>query len=229
MPRRDDIQIVHPEAPVKHRAIKRHKSRATNHKADRPAGRRGRRLAAVVAALTVAAAAPATAYKIRAGDTLGGIASRHHTTASCLARANHITDPDQIYAGHRLRIGHCGRHDTGRARTVSRSSSRLDGGPIPTAGQWHAHTGYGHPAWDITIPGQGDCGDPVRSSRDGVAHTFYWNYSYGDHVEVADTLYGHLSAILVGNGQRVSRGQVIGRVGETGNAYGCHLHYETGR
>lgn len=214
---------------MKHRATQRHKSRATNHKADNPAGRRGRRLAAVVAALTVAVAAPAAAYRIRAGDTLAGIASRHHTTASCLARTNHIADPDRIYAGHRLRIGHCGGHAPSRAQTVSRSSSRLDGGPIPTAGQWHVNPGYGHPAWDITIPGQSDCGDPVRSSRDGVAHTFNWTYSYGKHVEVADTLYGHLSAILVANGQQVSRGQVIGRVGETGNAYGCHLHYETGR
>ena len=219
---------------MKHRATKRHKSRPTPHKADQPAGRRGRRLVLAVAALTVAAAGPAAAYKIRAGDTLGGIAARHHTTASCLARTNHLADPDRIYAGRHLVIAHCGRHVLGkqaggRGPVVSRSSSRLDAGPIPTAGEWHAHTGYGHPAWDITIPGQADCGDPVRSSRDGTARTFYWNYSYGKHVEVADTLYGHLSSIFVADGQRVSRGQVIGAVGETGNAYGCHLHYETGR
>ena len=47
-----------------------------------------------------------------------------------------------------------------------------------------------------------------------------------DHGGHTDTLYGHLSALYVREGQQVRRGQPIGAVGASGRATGSHLHYE---
>ena len=57
------------------------------------------------------------------------------------------------------------------------------------------------------------------------------NASYGncvklDHGNGYYTLYAHLSDVTVKNGQQVSKGQVIGHMGNTGNSYGTHLHFE---
>lgn len=57
------------------------------------------------------------------------------------------------------------------------------------------------------------------------------NKSYGNFVKIKHddgyyTLYAHLKDVYVNNGQRVSKGQKIGYMGNTGNAYGAHLHFE---
>ena len=74
-------------------------------------------------------------------------------------------------------------------------------------------------------------GTPVRAPADGVV-TFAGNESgYGrllqlEHSQGILTRYGHLSGFAVSEGQRVSRGQVIGYVGMSGRSTGPHLHYE---
>ena len=54
----------------------------------------------------------------------------------------------------------------------------------------------------------------------------YGNYVMISHAEGKMTVYGHLTSLTVSTGQTVSRGQVIGYVGSTGNSTGPHLHYE---
>ena len=104
---------------------------------------------------------------------------------------------------------------------------------IPAPGTRHRHSsGYPWTRWagDINVPGTRDHGNPVRSVDAGrVTAVHRWNYSYGHHVVIGDTLYAHLSRIKVAKGQRVRRGDLIGRVGSTGNSSGPHLHFESGR
>lgn len=57
------------------------------------------------------------------------------------------------------------------------------------------------------------------------------NASYGNFVKIKHpngyfTLYAHLDSVSVKTGQNVSKGQTIGFMGNTGNSYGAHLHFE---
>ena len=59
-----------------------------------------------VAAPTAATAPTATAgtYTVKSGDTLGGIAARHHSSSAAIASANHIANPNALKVGQVLRI-----------------------------------------------------------------------------------------------------------------------------
>lgn len=74
-------------------------------------------------------------------------------------------------------------------------------------------------------------GNPVVAPADGVVTVTETMGGYGktimiDHGNGISTRYGHLSGYAVTVGQRVSRGDVIGYVGESGRSTGPHLHYE---
>jgi hypothetical protein len=84
-----------------------------------------------------------------------------------------------------------------------------------------------HRGQDIVAP----CGTQIHAAASGTVTTAtYWG-TYGnwiliDHGDGVAVGYAHESQILVSVGQKVSVGQVIGLVGQTGAATGCHLHLE---
>jgi murein DD-endopeptidase MepM/ murein hydrolase activator NlpD len=84
-----------------------------------------------------------------------------------------------------------------------------------------------HRGQDIVAP----CGRQIHAAASGtVSAATYWG-TYGnwiliDHGDGVAVGYAHESKILVSVGEHVTAGQVIGLVGETGAATGCHLHLE---
>lgn len=108
--------------------------------------------------------------------------------------------------------------------------------PVPNSREITQEYSAEHKAIDIAA----SSGSPVYAAEDGtVSYVQIWDgsydttgmMSYGHMVEIrhADgntTLYAHLSEINVQQGEKVVRGQRIGRVGSTGHATGPHLHFE---
>lgn len=77
----------------------------------------------------------------------------------------------------------------------------------------------------------GSAGSPIFATADGVVVHAGWENGYGKLVTIRhdfglETRYGHLSQIHVSKGDRVSRGERIGDMGNTGRSTGTHLHYE---
>lgn len=77
----------------------------------------------------------------------------------------------------------------------------------------------------------GDYGTPIYTTGDGVVTYAGWENGYGRLVKVQhafgiETRYGHMSQIRVEVGQKVSRGDRIGDMGNSGRSTGTHLHYE---
>lgn len=74
-------------------------------------------------------------------------------------------------------------------------------------------------------------GTEIYATGNGVVTFAGWKQGYGnclmiDHGYGYQTLYGHMSKYRARVGQRVTRGEVVGEVGNTGKSTGPHLHYE---
>ena len=109
-----------------------------------------------------------------------------------------------------------------RPVTGGRVSSEFGYRIHPILNTRRMHTGI-----DIAV----GTGTPIYASNAGVVIMEGWNNSYGnmiiiDHGGGIVTLYAHNSENLVRQGDVVSRGQTIGRVGSTGSSTGPHLHFE---
>jgi murein DD-endopeptidase MepM/ murein hydrolase activator NlpD len=90
---------------------------------------------------------------------------------------------------------------------------------------------HGHNGVDIAA----SFGTPILAARDGYVSLVRggdgWNGGYGNYVVIThengiQTLYAHMSGIDVLQGQKVLRGDQVGRMGSTGESTGVHLHFE---
>jgi len=104
---------------------------------------------------------------------------------------------------------------------------------VPVKSGFRFTSGFGqrwgrlHAGTDFAAP----IGTPIYSTADGVVTHAGWSSGYGRLIKIQhefgiETRYGHLNALRVSVGQRVSRGERIGDMGNSGRSTGPHLHYE---
>ena len=148
-------------------------------------------------AMTPQGPAPPGIYRLRIAPDVG-------------ARAATATDPGAFtLADHIFPIR--GRHDLGQSDTNNFGGAR------------------GHEGQDLFA----GCGTPLAAARAGIVKFAASDARAGNYVVITGTgsgldyVYMHMRApATVSKGQRVFTGQRIGEVGDSGNADGCHLHFE---
>ncbi|HWR42464.1 murein hydrolase activator EnvC family protein [Sporomusa sp.] len=104
-------------------------------------------------------------------------------------------------------------------------------GPITSPFGWRTHPIFGTQRFHSGIDIGADYGDSILAADSGTVIFSGWMGGYGkaviiDHGGGISTLYAHNSELLVEEGARVQKGQLISRCGSTGYSTGPHLHFE---
>jgi murein DD-endopeptidase MepM/ murein hydrolase activator NlpD len=189
---------------------------------------------------------------VTADDTLDSLAQRYEVDPADILIENQLTDPNLVVGQVLVIPGAAGKgiptpkpvaapvnggsSGGGSDRGSAQSPSTYSGGtfrwPVVGGGNYISqYFHYGHYGLDIA----GDYGAEVRAAGGGtVIFAGYKGNGGGYQVWISHgsnlyTTYNHLSAISVGYGQSVSGSQQVGRIGQSGNATGAHLHFEVWR
>ena len=180
-------------------------------------------------------------------DTLDGVAARYAVNRTDILAANQLEDPNLVIGQVLVIPGAKGkelpkpgvkstaRSSTATGRNIRPPSTYIGGSFVwPVVGGDHyisQYYHYGHYGLDIAA----DYGSRVRSAGAGTVIFAGWKSNGGGYqVWVAHggglyTTYNHMSGVSVASGQHLARGQQVGRVGQSGNATGPHLHFEVWR
>jgi len=168
-------------------------------------------------------------YRVRRGDYLEGIARQHGVALSALLDWNSL-ESALIVPGQELFVPGARLSEMERNRVfgrlfiypaAGRITSRFGIRSDPITGLRRFHNGV-----DLANA----VGTPVQASMSGRVAMLGYNPNFGkyiilSHPEGFQTLYGHLDAFMVQKGERVSQGQTIARMGNTGYSTGSHLHF----
>jgi hypothetical protein len=167
-------------------------------------------------------------HLVRPGDTLSEIALWYKADVKDITAFNEITSESEIFAGDLLIIPGGVKP---KSLPTQKSQLASEGNfAYPVAPPIRITQGLHHyNAVDFGAP----CGSPVYASESGKVQRVGYDAIGGNYIRILHsggivTYYGHLSpvGILVKPEQSVSKGQLIGLVGATGFATGCHVHFE---
>jgi len=186
-------------------------------------------------------------HMVAKGETLKSIANKYDADIFDIASFNGITEDTQLAVGDELIIpdgemyiensaGTSGSSKTSSSKTTKTPSKNLSGYFVnPAPGAIKTQGLHGKNAVDLGAP----IGTPIKAAASGtvLVARMGWNGGYGgliiiQHSNGIKTLYGHLSKVNVRSGQKVSQGEVIAGMGNTGHVRpspggnGSHLHFE---
>lgn len=175
-------------------------------------------------------------YVIKKGDNLSEIASRFNISVDSIVSANPNIRKKALHVGESLIIpgvGGIAASDPEQSSTLPNFNNEFK---MPAQGyNWGILHNYN--AVDIA----NSCGTPVVASAEGLVIPDEnipnvpggWNGGYGNFVLIQHpfgsgirTRYAHLEQVFVQIGDYVKQGQQIGLMGESGEATGCHVHFE---
>ncbi|GGK08338.1 hypothetical protein GCM10010123_42860 [Pilimelia anulata] len=161
------------------------------------------------------------------------------TSATSATSATGATSASQFAAALQTAVAKTGG-TTGTAATAATTGTGAVARPAGISQSWtlpvrgaNVSSEFG-PRWGTEHEGMdfaAGMGTPIHAAKAGVVKKASWYGGYGnaviiDHGNGVQTLYGHASKLNVKEGQRVSAGQVIAKVGSTGDSTGPHLHFE---
>lgn len=190
-------------------------------------------------------------YKIKSGETLWDIAITYDIESEYLVAINNIESPDKLKIGQELFLPGVEKIKTEEVKDAqpkspvmlasrgSSSSKQSSAAPVSGgSGVWPVkgtitskfgqRWGTQHTGIDIGAP----TGTDIHAYMGGKVIYSGWNSGgYGylvkiDHGNGLVTYYAHDSKLLVKQGQSVQQGQVIAKVGSTGDSTGPHCHFE---
>lgn len=178
-------------------------------------------------------------HTVKAGDTVQSIAKLHKGDVDDILQYNNLTITSKLAVGDIVivpdgeSVGSSSGTSSGTIKASVSTPSYAGYYMRPIVGGVKTQGIHGHNGVDLASY----YGANILASAEGeviISKNSGWNGGYGSYIVLkhgngTQTLYGHLSATLVGVGDHVSQGQVIGRMGNSGQVSGptgIHLHFE---
>lgn len=195
-------------------------------------------------------------YEIKKGDTIKSIANKFDGDEDEIAQFNNLSSDEKLTVGVSIMIPdadgsllasenkkaeEADKKKIAAKKKASKGTKGADNSSIayvdttgyfsrPIVGGMRTQGIHGHNGVDLVST----YGAPILAAAAGqviISKSGGWGGGYGTYIVIkhsngTQTLYGHLSQTLVSAGQTVSKGQQIGKMGNTGQSTGVHLHFE---
>ncbi len=173
-------------------------------------------------------------HTVKKGDTLKSIALKYKADVNDILAFNDVLINSKLNVGDVIIVPD-GEVTLGVSSSPSKSA-QFNNLPTfagyymrPINGGRRSQGMHGHNGVDLADR----YGSPIYAAADGVViiSRTGWNGGYGTYVVIShpngtQTLYAHMSKLLVSSGQSVKQGEQIGNMGSTGKSTGNHLHFE---